>query len=88
MVVKTDHMPRAGELSMRYLISVILLVAVTACAPSVPNSGAGAGVGFDSYNDFEKERAEREQLLAGTGPNVGANAISDEQIVGGTTVPT
>ncbi|MGR3662810.1 MAG: hypothetical protein ACU0CA_16760 [Paracoccaceae bacterium] len=71
---------------MRYLVSVILLTALTACAPEIPNSGA-SGVGFGDYNNFEQERAEREQLLSATGPNAGADAISSEQIAGGSDVP-
>jgi hypothetical protein len=70
---------------MRYLVSAILLVAVTACAPSVPDSGAG--VGFDDYIDFEAERAQRNQDLAATGPRTGADALSDEQIAAGSEVP-
>lgn len=71
---------------MRYLVSAILLTALTACAPEVPNSGA-SGVGFGDYNNFEQERAQREQLLSATGPNTGADAISNEQIAAGSDVP-
>lgn len=70
---------------MRYLVSAALFCAITACAPSVPDSGAG--VGFNSYNDFERERVEREKLLSGTAPRTGSNAISDELVAGGTAVP-
>ncbi|MCF2904569.1 hypothetical protein L0666_06190 [Octadecabacter sp. CECT 8868] len=42
------------------------LLALTACAPQVPDSGAG--VGFSDYADYEIERARREAALRGTAP--------------------
>lgn len=53
---------------MRYILCGVALVALAACEPSVPDSGAGVadrgqGVGFGNYNDY---RAAREGQLAGT----------------------
>lgn len=63
---------------MRRLILPLLLVsplALAACAPSVPDSGAG--VGFNDYNTYE---AQREAALNGGGPVVLPGA---QPIVGG-----
>ncbi|MBU2992711.1 hypothetical protein Q4555_04115 [Octadecabacter sp. 1_MG-2023] len=47
------------------------LLVLTACAPQVPDSGAG--VGFSDYAEFELERARREAALRGdTVPTTGA----------------
>ncbi|MBU2980794.1 hypothetical protein KO498_03110 [Lentibacter algarum] len=46
-------------------------LALAACAPTVPNSGApdaGAGVGFGSYDDYQKQQATRDAQLSGASP--------------------
>ncbi|MCZ0812811.1 MAG: hypothetical protein ACQEVT_04160 [Pseudomonadota bacterium] len=48
---------------MRFLICAAGLAALTACAPAVPDSGAG--VGFGDYNEFEAQRQARDAELAG-----------------------
>ncbi len=46
----------------RFPIPLILL-ALAACAPTVPESGPGSGVGFDNYSGYETARIERERML-------------------------
>lgn len=48
------------------------LMALTACAPAVPDSGAG--VGFSDYAEYELERARREAQLRGEPLDVQASA--------------
>lgn len=48
---------------MRYLTLSAALVALAACAPTVPDSGAG--VGFGDYDTYQKERAARDAQLSG-----------------------
>lgn len=70
---------------MRYILCGVALVALAACEPSVPDSGAGVadrgqGVGFGNYNDY---RAAREGQLAGTDgattPIVAPNETGDNR---------
>lgn len=60
---------------MRLVIPAMMVLALGACDPAVPDSGSG--VGFDGYSSYEKQRAAREAELQGqaTPP---AGAISDE----------
>lgn len=46
------------------------LLALSACAPQVPDSGAG--VGFSDYTQYELERAQREAQLRGQGGQTAA----------------
>lgn len=71
---------------MRYLVPVISILALVACDPKVPDSGAG--VGFDGYSDYELERSQREAELAGSIATPSGTAISDESVSSGTPVPT
>ncbi len=48
---------------MRFLGSVVMILALAACDPKVPNSGEG--VGFDNYEDYEAARTAREAKLRG-----------------------
>lgn len=48
---------------MRLIFSSMALLAVTACAPTVPDSGAG--VGFGDYKTYQQRQAVREAQLAG-----------------------
>ncbi|KJS40151.1 MAG: hypothetical protein VR71_24100 [Roseovarius sp. BRH_c41] len=47
---------------MRFTLGLVALVALVACAPAVPDSGAG--VGFEDYGTYEREKAAREAALA------------------------
>jgi hypothetical protein len=55
---------------MRFFLGALGLAAMSACAPAIPDSGAGvdtgAGVGFGSYEAYQRERAAREAALAGS----------------------
>lgn len=44
---------------MRHILAVVSaasVLALAACAPPVPDSGAGSGVGFDNYVDYQQRR--------------------------------
>ena len=49
-------------------------LALAACAPQVPDSGAG--VGFSEYSQFEIERARREAQLAGSQGTTGRPIVN------------
>ncbi|SFP05561.1 hypothetical protein [Tranquillimonas alkanivorans] len=51
---------------MRLLCGVAAALALTACAPTIPDSGAG--VGFGDYNSYEAARLAREAELRGDRP--------------------
>lgn len=44
-----------------FLVASAMLVGVTACAPTVPDSGAG--VGFGDYDAYQNQLAQRDALL-------------------------
>jgi len=48
---------------MRIAFAVVMMSALGACAPAVPDSGAG--VGFKDYNEYQREKEAREAALAG-----------------------
>ena len=48
---------------MRYLLCGVALMGLAGCEPSIPDSGAG--VGFGSYSEFQKQQAQRDAALAG-----------------------
>jgi hypothetical protein len=58
--------------SLRFIVPVLALSALAACDPAVPNSGAG--VGFDTYTNYETERAKREASLSGASAQAGASS--------------
>ncbi len=65
---------------MRLFVPAMMVLALAACDPAVPESGAG--VGFDGYTSYEQKRAAREAQLQGqTVPPAGA--ISDETVTTG-----
>ncbi len=71
---------------MRLYVPAIMVLALGACDPKVPDSGAGAGVGFGGYTSYEQQRAAREAELQGqTAPP--ANALSGETVTTTTTPP-
>jgi len=48
---------------MRYILCGVALLGLAACDPTIPDSGAG--VGFGSYSDYQKNRDRRDAELAG-----------------------
>jgi len=68
---------------MRLFIPAMMVLALGACDPAVPESGGG--VGFDGYTSYEQQRAAREAKLQGDAMPP-AGAISDETVT--TTQPT
>lgn len=62
---------------MRYPLIAAALVALSACSPSVPDSGAG--VGFGDYDEYLRAKAAREAQLRGD-PTPAAGAVSDETL--------
>jgi hypothetical protein len=57
---------------MRYSVLVLSAVTLAACSPAVPDSGAGSGagkgVGFDGYGDYNSYRSARDAELTGRRP--------------------
>jgi hypothetical protein len=47
---------------MRFTLGLVALMALVACAPAVPDSGAG--VGFQNYDTYQRDKAAREAALA------------------------
>lgn len=55
---------------MRIILGLTIMAALAACSPAIPDSGAGvvdtgAGVGFGSYDQYQRQKAAREAALAG-----------------------
>ncbi|MGK7755655.1 MULTISPECIES: hypothetical protein [unclassified Roseovarius] len=68
---------------MRFYLCVTALVGLTACAPSVPDSGAGlpdsgTGVGFGTSDEYLAQQRARDAQLEGTSAVPPAGAISPE----------
>ena len=64
---------------MRVFLSTLALLAMAACAPEVPDSGAG--VGFGSYESYAERQAAREATLAGAALPA-PTAVSTETLSG------
>ena len=62
---------------MRLILGSVALAALTACAPAVPDSGAG--VGFQDYSQYQREKAARDAALAGSALPA-PNAVSSEPL--------
>ena len=62
---------------MRLILGSVALAALTACAPAVPDSGAG--VGFQDYSQYQREKAARDAALAGNALPA-PNAVSSEPL--------
>lgn len=56
---------------MKRTALVFVALTLTACSPSVPDSGAG--VGFDRYQDYNTYRSQRDATLNGTPPVVASS---------------
>lgn len=50
---------------MKYLVGTVALIALAACEPTVPDSGAGVGFGDSTDNNLQAQRANRDALLEG-----------------------
>ena len=48
---------------MRIALGLVMMAALGACAPAIPDSGAG--VGFKDYGQYRREKEAREAALAG-----------------------
>jgi hypothetical protein len=48
---------------MRIALGLVMMAALGACAPAIPDSGAG--VGFGNYDQYQREKEAREAALAG-----------------------
>ncbi len=67
---------------MRYSICAVALLALTACAPSIPDSASG--VGFEDYDAYlARQQAREAELTGGANPLPPADAISGEVVAGG-----
>jgi hypothetical protein len=65
----------------RFFLSTLALgalVALSACSPTIPDSGAG--VGFGDYNEFERAQAARDVALTGGGALPPPQAVSSESL--------
>jgi hypothetical protein len=77
MVVVSVKAKKEEGFSMRLYVPAIMVLALGACGPKVPDSGAG--VGFGGYTNYEQQRAAREAELRGqTAPP--SNAVSGETV--------
>lgn len=66
---------------MRITLSVTALVVLSACSPSIPDSGAG--VGFNDYETYQQEQRARDAAL--TGDAVPLSAVVSDEVTGNTT---
>jgi len=48
---------------MRIALGLVMMATLGACAPAIPDSGAG--VGFGNYDQYQREKEAREAALAG-----------------------
>lgn len=76
MVVGNAKLQCFRVAQMRILVSVLALVGLVACT-NPPVEEAGAGVGFNTYSDYQSTQLQRENLLNGT---ISTTAISSETI--------
>lgn len=58
---------------MRLTLGLVMMAALGACAPVIPDSGAG--VGFGDYEQFQREKAAREAALSGNEAALSGNAV-------------
>lgn len=75
---------------MRLVVGGLALAALTACGPTLPESGApntGEGVGFGNYAEYEADKAKRDAELAGASPVPAAGTISAEGTTSETNLP-
>ncbi len=61
---------------MRFLGFMTLALALAACSPKVPNSGAG--VGYNNYDEYEAARTAREAELQGAAATAATPAATPE----------
>lgn len=65
---------------MRLIFTAAALAALSACSPSVPDSGAG--VGFNDYDRYQAEKSARDSAAAGASAVPPAGTLSDESTAG------
>lgn len=51
---------------MRITLTVFACAALTACSPTIPESGVDSGVGFSDYDEYIAQRRAREAALTGS----------------------
>lgn len=72
-----------GKMRMRLTLGFVMMAALAACSPVIPDSGAavdsGTGVGFKDYATYQREKAARETALA-SGSLPPPNVISEEPL--------
>ncbi|MEM9579279.1 MAG: hypothetical protein AAF891_01220 [Pseudomonadota bacterium] len=69
---------------MRLLLPALALTALAACDPAIPDSGAG--VGFDNYNDYQRQQTARDAALQGNALPP-PQAVSTEPLSATTSAP-
>jgi len=72
---------------MRITLTVLACAALAACSPSVPESGA-SGVGFNDYDEYQREKAAREAALTGSSLPPAASVTSQPIAATSTTIIT
>lgn len=74
---------------MRFLLCGAAFLALAACQPTVPDSGAG--VGFGDYSEYQKQQAAREAQLTGQAlppaQAVSAEPLASQQPLSATSTP-
>lgn len=71
---------------MRLMLGFVTMAALAACAPAIPDSGAG--VGFEDYDTYQRKKAAREAELSGENvalPPPGAISAEPLDATGGAT---
>jgi len=71
---------------MRKAVPILAILAVSACNPTVPDSGAG--VGFGDYEAYQRQSLAREARLTGAPLAPDGPAISPETPAAGQPLPT
>ncbi len=84
MVVVSVKTKKEKGNSMRLYVPAIMVLALGACEPKVPDSGGG--VGFGGYSSYAQQQAAREAELQGQAAPP-ANALSGETVTTTTTPP-
>jgi len=75
-----------GMMRMRLALGFVVMAALAACAPAIPDSAAG--VGFEDYDTYQRKKAEREAALSGEDaalPQPGATSSEPLDATGGAT---
>lgn len=73
---------------MRLTVIVVGLMGLAACAPTVPDSGAGSSAQFGTYTDANSYRATRDTELTGGAPLDAVGLTTQGGVVSTETVPS